>query len=220
MTAIATNKSLLHMIISRLFGAPKSEPMPEPQKESGYNPVADLCLGDLGKLRRTLANVCHMSDPYDATVLFDKVDYEACKKARDGQGELAELVRAEEEFRRNEIIAGVSWNDPYRRDMSIVRSKITGELGFLISRHVPRASTIAKLHTLPEYEELRTAKEIPTMVVAYFNEEETGSGYEFCVRCFLRCDQHHELASARKLMSEIQKGMHANQKARRVRRAA
>lgn len=215
MTAIASNRSLLHTIVSRLFNVPQNEAAPEAPKPVAYNPLAGISLGDLGKLRRTLANAAHLSDPYDAAVLFDSVDDEVHRNAREGMGELSELVRAADQFTRNELIGGV-WGF----GAHVVRSKITGELGLIIGCDVNRESSLARLHALPEYEALRTEREIPTTVAAFYNHDESVDRYEFTVRCFLRVDQLSDIAVVRRMLSEIQKGLRDGPKAKRSRRAA
>lgn len=218
MTAIATNRNLLNTVMTSLFGAKKKDVAPAVTTPltttAAYNPLDNVSLGDLGKLRRTLANAAHLSDPYDADVLFDYIGDEAHSNAREGQGELSELVRAADQFTRNEFIVG-EWGF----GAHVVRSKITGELGLSIGCDVPK-STLAQLHALPQYESLRTGREIPTTVAAFYNYDESVDKYEFSARCFLRVDQLADIAMVRRVLSEIQKGLRASPKAKRVRSAA
>ncbi|MBY3433617.1 hypothetical protein HFN89_05590 [Rhizobium laguerreae] len=215
MTAVTTNRTLLNTIMTRLFGGPKDEIAPKVPTPAAYNPLAGISLSDLGMLRRTLANAAHLSNPHDAAILFDYVDDEAYVNAREGQeGELSELVRAADQFTRNEFIGG-AWGF----GTHVVRSKITGEPGLSIGCDVPEC-TLAQLHALPEYEVLRTENEIPTTVACFFNYDEAVDRYEFSARCFLRIDQLSEINMVRRMLSEIQKGLRASAKAPRRRRAA
>lgn len=203
MTAIATSRSLLSVILDRLFGT-RVQGHTAPAAPPPYNPIAWLSLGQLGKLRRVLLNAAHLAAADDAHILFDSVDDKVYSDALEGTGQLSEIARACQEFLRNEMIRGV-WGF----GASVTRSRITGELGLQIIRAVDER-TLDDLHVLPGYRALIRAKEIPTTLARVFTDE--ADIVQYTVACFLRHDQLSEVAFVKKTLDEIHEGLRAGSK--------
>jgi hypothetical protein len=74
-----------------------------------------------------------------------------------------------------------------------------------IARNVRKGSTLNKLHAIPQYEFLRTEREIPTALGRSFTDEV--NVVEYWVACFIRHDQLNEVNSVRRALLAIDEAL-------------
>jgi hypothetical protein len=202
MNAHVGNRSFLDVIFSLFSSKSKQQSValtaPEPPKP--YNPFDTIRRIDVHALRAAFANAAHLALPDDAHVFFDKLDTSIMySDVRHERGELGDLIRAYHQFMNHSCMREWGFG------ASVSRCRITGELGLDIARNVRKGSTLNKLHAIPQYEFLRTEREIPTALGRSFTDEV--NVVEYWVACFIRHDQLNEVNSVRRALLAIDEAL-------------